>query len=251
MKALKVTAFVLLVLGILFAAEMSQAIAESWLAGDESQMATLVNQHRSSHGIGTLQVNDAMRTVARRQAQRMVMAGYIYHNPDLGKEADAAVPGWRLLGENVGVGTDTDVVEQAFLDSPNHHKNIDTSQFNIVGVGAMAADDGSRYYTQNFAQWNGGAPVSASNARAKPAAPAPQVVRAPRAPAPPAQVKGEQRSAPTPVPTLAPTPEPTPVPTAEPTPVPSAEAVVQPAVNLPNGLLAMIARFFAKLAFWN
>jgi hypothetical protein len=250
LKSLKVLAFVVLALGMIVAAEMSQAVAESFLAGDESQMATLVNGHRSSHGMSSLQTNEALRMVARRQAQRMVMAGYIYHNPDLGEEARQAIPGWLLLGENVGVGPDAPAVEQAFLDSPNHHHNIDTGEFNIVGMGAMAADDGQRYYTQNFAHWNGSSTGGATASRpASKTAPAP-IARAkpPAVAAPVRRPAVASRPATTPVATAAPTPAPTPFPTPDEPAGPAAKPART--VDLGTGLVAMLTRFLAKLAFW-
>jgi uncharacterized protein YkwD len=253
LKSLKVLAFVALAFGILIAAEASQAYAESWLADDEAQMLSLVNSHRATHGFAALAENDALRMIARRQAQRMVEAGYIYHNPNLAQEANDAVPGWVLLGENVGVGPSTDAVEQAFLNSPHHHENIDTQAFNLLGVGAMASDDGSKYYTQDFAEVKAGsAPASAPAA----ARPAPPIVRVPRAvpvaarPRPQPPAVAAVTAAPTPVPTPVPTLAPTPVPTLAPTPVPAVAAPQQQPINVGTGLLAMLKRFFAKLGFW-
>ena len=142
---LKVSTFVAVALGILFVGEMSQAIAEGWLAAEESAMTKHVNQHRQANGLKPLSSHSALKMVARRQAQRMVLAGKIYHNPNLEAEADEAVPDWMILGENVGVGPDEPSVHEAFLASPAHRENIELPDFNILGLGAMAGDDGSMY----------------------------------------------------------------------------------------------------------
>jgi hypothetical protein len=237
LRSLKVLAFVVLAGAVVFAAEASQAVAESFLADDEAQMAALVNQHRAGVGLSSLVHNDALRTIARRQAQRMVVAGYIYHNPDLRSEANAAVPSWLLLGENVGVGPSVEMVEEAFLNSAKHRENIETARFNNVGVGAMASQDGGLYFTQNFAD------LRTAPAAAAAAAPGstPPVVRVP--------VRARSAKAAS---TPAPTPAPTPVisPTPAPSPAVLGGKAVRANASLLEGLAAMIAHFFEKLAFW-
>ena len=140
--------------GVVAVAETSQAVAQSFLSKEEDKMASLVNEHRAGHRRTKLAVNTGLRWVARRQAQRMVMAGYTYHNADLPKEADKAIPGWLELAENVGVGGNPTSVFKAFLSSNGHHKNIDTKSFNVIGVAAMAKDSGDMFFTQNFALYH-------------------------------------------------------------------------------------------------
>lgn len=152
LRWLKVVSFVGIAMGLLLAGELTQAIAESFLVKDEDAMTRLVNQHRRDHDENSLPTSPALRMVARRQAQRMVAAGFIYHNPDLQEEAENALPGWLALGENVGVGPEMRDVFEAFLDSAPHHRNIDYDDYNIVAIGAMAGDDGALFFTQNFAR---------------------------------------------------------------------------------------------------
>ena len=160
LRSLKIVAPAALIAGILVVGEVSQAVAESFLVDEENHMTDLVNQHRASHGLGDLHQDPALQMVARRQAQRMVAAGYIYHNPSLAAEAGGAVPNWLRVGENVGVGGDVPSVEDAFLNSPPHHANID-NQYSVIGLGAMAADDGRLYFTQNFAFQRAAEPAAA------------------------------------------------------------------------------------------
>lgn len=153
LRWLRVVSFVAVGLGLLLGSEVGQAVAESFLSPEETQMARLVNRHRDNrHDRRTLDMNSALRMLARRQTQRMVTAGFIYHNPDLVKEANKALPDWIKLGENVGVGPDVPSVEKAFLASSGHHANIHLGAYNLIGVGAMAGDQGSKFYTQTFAQ---------------------------------------------------------------------------------------------------
>lgn len=257
LRSLKVLAFALVALAAVGAAEMSQAVAESFLDAEESRLTELVNEHRASHGAQPLTTNEALRMVARRQTQRMAMAGYIYHNPDLKKEAREAIPGFTLAAENVArtsEGGTVEFVHEGLLQSEGHHRNIDYGDFNIVGIGAAPASDGMKYYTQNFAEWHQGSTAPAPARPAAPAATSPPVLTVKRRAAP-----APRAAAPTPAPTASPTP--TPVPVVESTPLPTV-APPSPAgaaspgdrhesgVTLAGGLTGMLVRFFAKLAFW-
>lgn len=164
-RALKVVASAALMLVVFQLAEASQVLAEGFLTGQENQMTDQLNAHRASHGLRALPPDAALQMVARRQASRMVAAGYIHHNPNLASEASEAVPHWLKVGENVGVGPSVDAVEDAFLNSPPHHHNIDTGDYNLIGLGALPSGDGALYFTQNYAR-------AKSVATASPARPA-------------------------------------------------------------------------------
>lgn len=265
---LKITAFLSVTLGILLFGELTQAMAESWLQNEEKAMTSHVNAHRHGHGLRPLSMNAGLQMIARRQAQRMVMAGKIKHNPNLMQEADEAIPDWLLLGENVGVGPSEEEVEDAFLDSPAHHSNIDEKDYNIVGVGGMAAEDGEMYFTQNFAQvgHTSAKPAKKTTAKKKKKTPTPPTkpspVRTKRVP-PLIEVKGKRVTAhPRSTVSAEPSPEPSVSPTAVSSPAPSSSPPAAPApkgndVNLINSIGALlgeavrkIGSAFAKLAFW-
>lgn len=155
-RSLRVVAVSSLLLAVLIGAEVSQAVAEGFLVREENHMTDLVNAHRAEHGLPPLPQHAALQMVARRQASRMVAAGYIYHNPDLAREAEEAVPRWVRVGENVGVGGSVPDVQNAFLNSPGHHANIHHNGYNLIGLGAVPHSGGALYFTQNFAMGSGG-----------------------------------------------------------------------------------------------
>ncbi|HSH60890.1 MAG TPA: CAP domain-containing protein [Acidimicrobiales bacterium] len=196
LRSFRVVAAGGLMLAILAAAEMSQAVAEGFLTGEENHMTDLVNDHRSEHALGSLQPDPALQMVARRQAQRMSAAGYIYHNPNLGNEAGSAVPSWLRVGENVGVGPSVVAVEDAFLASPPHHANLDKT-YDLIGLGAVAARKGSLFFAQNFAQSRAVAPTPLPPSAPGPA-PAPQDGPSPGRPARPPGERGPEIIRPTP-----------------------------------------------------
>ena len=106
------------------------------------------------------------------------------------------------MGENVGMGPNVDLIEDAFLKSPKHYENIIFPAYNSAGIGVVRVSPERVYVTQVFAN------IKGATAQAKPAAPAP----APKVAAPqPAPAAAPSAPAPAPVaPTPAPaTPEPT------------------------------------------
>ena len=72
-------------------------------AGTESQFVSAINSLRASKGLNQLQVSGDLVGMARRWTDRMVGAGQISHNPNLGSEIGGP---WTKMGENVGVGYD-------------------------------------------------------------------------------------------------------------------------------------------------
>lgn len=173
LRSLKLFVFSLVALVVVIGAEAGQVVAESFLIAEENQMLSMVNDHRADRGVQPLNHNDAYRWVARRHTQSMVSRGTIYHNPNLSADADGAIPGWRLLGENVGMGSSVESVQEAFLRSDRHRANIENSGFNTAGIGGAAGPNGRQFYTQNFAAWN------------EPSTPAPPPPTAPPPTAPP------------------------------------------------------------------
>lgn len=221
------------------------ASADDALAVEEQRMLEMVNDHRIEQGLRPLKMHDGLRKMARRHTHDMAAEGDIFHNPDMVSDANAAAPGWRLLGENVGVGPSTASVQDAFLDSPKHRENIETQAFTVAGIGAVRGPDDRLYFTQNFAEWE----------------PQPDPTPVPKATAPPPSTA--------PPPTAAPT-APPPAPTAEPGRVSTAfaegpvrtaatakstDARAKDATTDSDGgvvgtLFALLSRLVGSLAFW-
>lgn len=131
------------------------AVAPASDAGIEGQFVSRINSLRASKGLSQLQVSGELQGVARRWTDRMVAAGQISHNPNLGSEVSG---NWTKLGENVGVGYDVDGLMQAFIDSPAHYRNLVDPDWTHLGIGATVAGDGRIYTTHNFMALAGQAP---------------------------------------------------------------------------------------------
>ncbi len=175
-----------------------------------------INSLRASNGLGSLQVDGTLAGTAAGWTSHMASTGVLAHDPNLG----SGVSGWLKLGENVGYGDNTDVIWNAFLNSPAHRNNLLDPEFTHIGVSVVVDGSGTQWTTHRFMKV-GGAPAPAPAPTAPPAtAPAPAPAPAPTAPPATAPVA---EPAPAPVPEATPAgldtpPEP---PTPPPTPPPA------------------------------
>jgi hypothetical protein len=190
----------LLVLGLVGCAWLLLSDGASAQGGEEACFTSRANGARAAAGLPAMSTNDQLVQVARQHSQEMASSGTIFHNPQL---ASQVTTGWKLLGENVGVGPACDSVHEAFMDSPAHRKNILEPKFDAVGMGVVISGN-TIYVTEAFMQTK--------------AAPAP----APPAPPPPPKPSPSPRppAAPKPAP-----PQPVPPPSPQPSPAPPAPSV--------------------------
>jgi uncharacterized protein YkwD len=158
-----------------------------------------INDLRVSLGLGGLTTSAELNAVAQRWSDQMAAAGGISHNPNLGGQVSG---GWKLLGENVGVGWDVIGLMAAFIASPSHYVNLVNPVFNYVGVGNTWTSDGRLFTTHVFMQ--------KSSAAAPPAVIAPTPT--PSRPVPLPTVEPAPPVAPVVVPAEPPAPRPSPTP---------------------------------------
>jgi len=181
-------------------------------ASDAARFVTLTNEARAAQGVGPLAASGALSGIARTWSAHMAGAGGISHNPSLASE----VSGWRSIGENVGMGPSVDSIQQAFINSPEHYRNIMDGAFSVAGVG-VTYGGGTVFVTLDFEQ-----PMGTVAAAAAPRAPV--VVH----PAPAPAVHAAPAPAPRPA-TPAPSPQPAPRPAVAPPAPVAAPAPVAPA----------------------
>jgi uncharacterized protein YkwD len=113
------------------------------------QMLSLTNQARELHDRADVRLNWLLSRYARRHSLEMASKGYLYHS-----EADTLVRvlsryDFAIGGENVGVGTTVDGLQDAFMASPPHRENILRTAFDHVAIG-MARVDGHLWVTVLF-----------------------------------------------------------------------------------------------------
>ncbi len=160
---------------------------------DDIQLLALTNAVRASVGAPPLVLDGALSAVAATWSSTMAVAGAISHNPSL----KVQVPGFRLLGENVGRGDSVEIVHDLLVASPPHYANITDARFTTVGLGVVRSGR-TFYVTQVFLQPAGSGSVP-------PEEPPPGL--ASPAPAPERRETTTTTTAPPPTPTTARPPE--------------------------------------------
>jgi uncharacterized protein YkwD len=100
-------------------------------------MRSLINQTRSQHNRVGVRLNSRLSTVAQRHSARMAKLNQLHHNPNLVKDV-GNLP-WKILGENVGVGSTVNTLHKAFMNSPSHRANILRGSYRQVGIGVLSS----------------------------------------------------------------------------------------------------------------
>lgn len=127
---------------LLTAALLAQgALAPSADAGTRRRdhMVSLTNIDRDERGREALGLNAKLSRYAKKHSRDMAQAGYLFHTEDLAAKLKGV--DWSIGGENVGVGSDLDGLQDAFMRSKPHRRNILQSRFEHVAIGIVQADD--------------------------------------------------------------------------------------------------------------
>ncbi len=118
------------------------------------------NVERRKQGLGALQLDATLVSVARQRAQDMATKGYFAHTSPSGQTAFGllASAGFAYVtaGENIARNNYPDaqtenVAMTGFMNSPSHKENILDPNFSLVGVGVATSSDGMKYYAVVFA----------------------------------------------------------------------------------------------------
>ena len=104
-------------------------------------MLALTNRDRADHDRARLSFAERLARYAKSHSQQMANKGYIYHST--ADQLINALHGyeWQLGGENVGVGGSLESLEDAFMASVDHRKNILRRVYNHAAVGIVRQDD--------------------------------------------------------------------------------------------------------------
>jgi uncharacterized protein YkwD len=122
---------------------------------DEKKLIELTNQERKKHKLPTLKINLVLCKVARdhsaNQAKQQKMA-HVLDGKNSFQRLKEAKYRYTDCGENVAFGLNVPLedIMAGWMGSEAHRKNILDSAFTEIGLGAVAAKDGTVYYTQVF-----------------------------------------------------------------------------------------------------
>lgn len=120
-------------------------------AGDTLQnradMLQLTNDDRADRDRDALRLNDRLSRYARRHSREMAERGKLFHTPDLADKLRGT--GWSIGAENVGTGRSLEALEDAFMASRPHRKNILRAGFERTAIGVVESG-GSFWVTVIF-----------------------------------------------------------------------------------------------------
>jgi len=115
-------------------------------SGAEAEFLSLINQERTSRGLGALGHRDDIVPVARNWTAKLIGDQALSHNPSLA----TLMPGdWISIGENVGFGSTVGGLHTAFMNSSGHRANI-LGDFHFAGIGVDRDARGRIWVTVNF-----------------------------------------------------------------------------------------------------
>ena len=131
----------LLMSGLLLLGAASGSAVGNEELGPRRHMLALTNSDRVHHERSALSFAERLAAYAKSHSEAMAQKGYIYHST--GDELREALEGykWELGGENVGVGGSLESLEDAFMASEPHRKNILRRVYDHAAVGIVRADD--------------------------------------------------------------------------------------------------------------
>jgi len=119
-----------------------------------SRIFQLLNNERAKAGLNSLVYNTALNGLAFMKCREMVEKSYFSHqSPTYGSPFDMIRSNgisYICAGENLAIDSNADYAHTAWMNSPEHRKNILHRSFTQVGIGVHPKGNGSYTYAQLF-----------------------------------------------------------------------------------------------------
>ncbi|WP_111706344.1 CAP domain-containing protein [Lutibacter citreus] len=118
----------------------------------ESELLVLVNNYRVEKNLPSLEVLNQISNVADEHTNYMISTGDVSH-ANFEERASNLIKnaGAKKVSENVAYGYSTaKSVLNGWLNSPEHKKIIETSDFTHFGISTESNSKGRNYFTQIF-----------------------------------------------------------------------------------------------------
>ena len=118
----------------------------------ENDILTLVNEHRQSLGLTSLNTLNVISSVADSHTDYMIETGSVSHdNFSMRAEALTSNAKAKSVAENVAYGYGTaEGVVRGWLNSDGHRKIIESPNYTHFGISTESNCDGRNYFTQIF-----------------------------------------------------------------------------------------------------
>lgn len=111
------------------------------LSADEQHLVALINAARAEAGLGELQADPHLSSVARAHSQDMAENHFFSHvsptSGDVGHRLTAAGVPYRAAGENIALDASVDDAHLAFMNSSAHRANVLNPDYTTVGIGVV------------------------------------------------------------------------------------------------------------------
>jgi uncharacterized protein YkwD len=111
------------------------AITPAHAAGLRAQMVPLINDDRADRDRPALKLDLDLSRYARKHSQDMADAGVLFHTSDLAAKLKGKH--WSIGGENVGMAPNLQALEDMFMASAPHRRNILNREFDHFAVGVV------------------------------------------------------------------------------------------------------------------
>jgi uncharacterized protein YkwD len=120
----------------------------------ESLMLELVNNERTSRGIGALSLSEVLTNVGTAHCEDMFARGYFSHNTPEGltpfdRMAESNIT-FNFAGENLALAPSVDLAMKGLMQSPGHRENILSKNFHKVGIGVVSGGIYGEMFCQEF-----------------------------------------------------------------------------------------------------
>lgn len=142
------TAAVALLLLVAFLAQGVRATDAGAANHRRVTMLSLTNDDRSAHDRHALSLDAKLSRYAKKHSRDMANKGYLFHTEDLAAKLKSR--DWSIGGENVGVGSSLDSLEEAFMASKPHRQNILRKTFDHSAIGIYRDADDNVWVTVIF-----------------------------------------------------------------------------------------------------
>jgi uncharacterized protein YkwD len=124
------------------------------VAGQARDLFADVNAVRAQRGLSILRPDPRLDAMAMQVARQMAERGYFGHTDPNGVTYEdrlrAAGFAYRYAAENMALDSDETHAHAAFLNSPEHFRNIVDGHQRKLGVAAVEAADGETFYVEEF-----------------------------------------------------------------------------------------------------
>ena len=125
------------------------AVAQGSRAEMRADFLDLTNEDRVERDRRALRLARVLSRYATHHSRAMADRGFIFHSSEDDLRAALAGIEWTVAGENVGVGDSLEDLQDAFMASAVHRRNILTRTYNHAAVGVVD-DDGRVWVTVVF-----------------------------------------------------------------------------------------------------